>query len=98
MLESGIAQLTRAKQMVDIITHVGYPSYLMTMLGVWKILGVTAILAPGLKLIKEWAYAGFFFAMTGALLSHLACGDCGKAILGPLFQGVLVFLLSILDT
>lgn len=92
MLASGIAQLVRAKQMLDIISHLGYPGYLMTILGVWKILGVIAILAPGLKLIKEWAYAGFFFAMTGALVSHLACGDGGKAILGPLFQTVFVIL------
>ena len=59
----------------------------------WKILGVIAILIPRFKLLKEWAYAGFFFAMTGALASHLACGDYAiKAILGPVFQTI--FLLS----
>jgi DoxX-like family len=92
MLASGTAQLMRAKQMVDIIAHVGYPLYLMTILGIWKILGVIAILVPGLKLVKEWAYAGFFFAMTGALFSHLACGDTGKAIVGPFMQTVFVIL------
>jgi uncharacterized membrane protein YphA (DoxX/SURF4 family) len=92
MLASGIAQLTRAKEMVDLISHVGYPPYLMTLLGIWKILGVIAILLPGFRLVKEWAYAGFFFLMTGALVSHLAMGDSGKAILGPLMQTIFIIL------
>lgn len=54
------------------MTRLGYPVYLLTILGVWKILGVVALLAPKLPLIKEWAYAGFFFAMSGAAISHLA--------------------------
>src|ERR1700712_5257871 len=78
MLGSGIGQVLRAKQMVDIITHLGYPVYMMTILGTWKILGVIAILVPGFKLVKEWAYAGLFFTMTGALISHLVMGDSGK--------------------
>jgi len=90
MFGSGIAQIIRAKQMVDIINHVGYPLYIMTLLGVWKILGVITILLPGFKLLKEWAYAGFFFLMTGALVSHLAMGDSGKAILGPLMQTIFI--------
>jgi hypothetical protein len=59
---------------------------------VWKILGVIAILIPRFKLIKEWAYAGFFFAMSGALISHLAMGDGGKAIFGPLFQIIFIIV------
>ena len=79
--------------MVDLITPLGYPLYLLYILGTWKILGVIAILMPRFKLLKEWAYAGFFFAMTGALVSHLASGDFGvKAILGPLFQTIFVIL------
>jgi hypothetical protein len=92
MFGSGVAQIIRAKQMVDIINHVGYPLYVMTILGVWKILGVITILLPGFKLQKEWAYAGFFFLMSGALFSHLAMGDGGKAILGPLMQLVFISL------
>lgn len=90
MLGSGIAQLLHAKEMNELITHIGYPLYVMYIIGVWKILGVIAILLPGFKLVKEWAYAGFFFLMTGALLSHLFMGDAGKAIFGPLFQTVFV--------
>lgn len=92
MLASGISQLVRAKQMVDIITHLGYPLYIMTILGVWKILGVIVILVPGFKLVKEWAYAGLFFTMTGALISHLIVGDSGKAVIGPLAQSVFIIL------
>lgn len=92
MLGSGIAQLVRAKEMTEIISHLGYPEYLMTILGVWKILGVTVILLPGFKLIKEWAYAGLFFTMTGALVSHLILGDGGKAVLGPLMQSIFIIL------
>ena len=92
MLQSGIFAVLRTKQWVDLVTGLGYPVYFLTILGVWKILGVIAILIPRFKLIKEWAYAGFFFAMTGALISHLAIGDGGKAILGPLFQTIFIIL------
>lgn len=92
MLQSGIFAVLRTKQWVDLVTGLGYPVYFLTILGVWKILGVIAILIPRFQLFKEWAYAGFFFAMTGALISHLAMGDGGKAILGPLFQTVFVVL------
>ena len=92
MLQSGIFAVLRTKQWVDLVTGLGYPVYFLTILGVWKILGVIAILIPRFKLLKEWAYAGFFFAMTGALISHLAMGDSGKAIFGPLFQTVFVIL------
>ena len=71
----------------------GYPVYFLTILGVWKILGVIAILAPRFKLLKEWAYAGFFFAMTGALASHLFAHDYEiRSILGPSFQALFVVI------
>ena len=92
MLQSGIFAVLRTKQWVDLVTGLGYPVYFLTILGIWKILGVIAILIPRFKLIKEWAYAGFFFAMTGALVSHLVMGDGGKAIFGPLFQIIFIIL------
>lgn len=90
MLGSGISQLLQLKDMNELITHVGYPLYFMYIIGVWKILGVIAILIPNFKLLKEWAYAGFFFLMTGALISHLFMGDGGNAIFGPLFQTIFI--------
>jgi uncharacterized membrane protein len=91
ILGSGFAQLFHAKEMVDLIVPLGYPLYFMYIIGVWKILGVTAILSPGFKLVKEWAYAGFFFLMTGALVSHLASGDNSiKGIIGPFMQTIFI--------
>ena len=92
MLQSGIFAVLRTKQWVDLVTPLGYPVYFLTILGTWKILGVIAILIPRFKLLKEWAYAGFFFAMTGALISHLACGDGLKEIIGPFMQTVFIIL------
>lgn len=92
MLASGVSQILHLKEMNELITHVGYPMYFMYIIGVWKILGVIAILIPKYPLLKEWAYAGFFFLLTGALISNLFMGDVGNAIFGPLFQTIFVVL------
>ncbi len=78
MLSTGIVQLLKVKTEVDFITHLGYPGYFLTILGIWKILGAAAVLIPKLPLLKEWAYAGFFFAMTGAAFSHIATGTMNE--------------------
>ena len=75
MTSTGIVQLMRLKDDVDRMAHLGYPTYLLTMLGIWKLLGVIAVLIPKYPLLKEWAYAGFFFTMSGAALSHIIIGD-----------------------
>ncbi len=91
MLGSGIQQIIRNPQMVEIMNKLGYPTYFMVIIGVWKVLAVAALLIPKFKLLKEWAYAGLFFVMTGALISHLACGEYGvKDILGPVFQTIFI--------
>lgn len=90
MLSTGIVQLIQLKEEVDMFDHLGYPAYLLTILGVWKILGVAAILIPRYPLLKEWAYAGFFFAMSGAVFSHLACGDSAKDFFGPILLLILI--------
>jgi DoxX-like family len=93
MLSSGLSQIFHAKAMVDLVTTLGYPVYFLDILGIWKVLGVVAILVPGFKLVKEWAYAGFFFVMTGAFISHLASGDYSlKGIIGPIMQTVFIIL------
>jgi len=93
MLASGVQQLVRNKEMADMLAHLRYPPYFMTIIGVWKILAVIAILVPGFKLLKEWAYAGLFFTMTRALISHLACGDHGvKELAGPIMQTIFIIL------
>lgn len=71
MLAGGIQQLLQIGGYNEIVTRLGYPLYMLSILGVWKILGVAAVLWPKRPLLKEWAYAGFFFAMTGAVISHI---------------------------
>lgn len=89
MVSSGIVQFIKMKEEVDMFTHLGYPLYFLTMLAIWKFLGVIAVLLPKFPLLKEWAYAGFFFAMSGALISHLIMGDALGDTLPPLFLLVL---------
>jgi len=87
MVATGMVQLLKVKQDGQLsppgtygIVHLGLPLYILTVLGVWKILGVVAVLAPRLPLVKEWAYAGFFFLMTGAIFAHVAVGDGVKEL------------------
>jgi hypothetical protein len=92
MLATGAGQLLKAKAGqggVDMITHLGYPIYLLTILGIWKILGVIALLIPKLPLLKEWTYAGIFFLMSGAMFSHIAIGDPMSALIPSLLLLIL---------
>ena len=89
MLSTGIVQFLKVKAEVDLFTTLGYPLYFLTILAVWKFLGVIAVLIPKFPLVKEWAYAGFFFAMSGAVFSHLACGSAAKEFFGPILLLVL---------
>ncbi|TCN55462.1 DoxX family protein [Flavobacterium circumlabens] len=92
MASTGIVQLIPLKEETEMMKHLGYPLYFLTILGVWKILGVIAILIPKFALLKEWTYAGFFFAMSGAVFSHLYCGDGAKELFGPLLLIILTLL------
>jgi hypothetical protein len=83
MVTSGLFQLMRDPAQVDLMVHLGYPVYFLTLLGIAKMLGVAAVLVPKHLLIKEWAYAGLFFAMAGAVSSHIAVGDSLVAIFPP---------------
>ena len=89
MVSTGIVQLIKLDKEAELFKHLGYPGYLLPILGAWKILGVVAVLLPKFPLIKEWAYAGFFFAMSGAVFSHIIVGDEAKELFGPLLLIVL---------
>ena len=96
MLSTGIVQLLKAKEGqggLDMITHLGYPAYFLTIVGTWKILGVIALLVPKNALLKEWAYAGFFFIMSGAIASHILSRDP----LAELLPSLLLLLLTIVS-
>jgi DoxX-like family len=70
----GIWDIARLPFVRDLVTHLGYPSYFLVLLGTWKVLGAVALIVPRRPLLKEWAYAGAFFAYTGAIVSHLTTG------------------------
>ena len=96
MLATGILQLFKMNAAgsvsppgVEGILHLGFPVYFLTILGVWKILGVITILIPKFPILKEWAYAGFFFNMSGAVISHLVSGSEPKELFGPMLLLVL---------
>lgn len=83
MVSTGVVQLMRMEQEVQKMYALGYAPYVMTLIGFWKIAGTVVVLLPQLPLVKEWAYAGFFFLMSGALVSHLAMHDDPINCFGP---------------
>ena len=90
MTATGIVQFMRSEEQNELVTvQLGYPVYLLTILGTWKLLGVVAVLAPKFPLVKEWAYAGFFFAMSGAIFSHYASESAALDYFGPVLLLVL---------
>jgi len=84
MVSTGLVQLLKTKEETEMFAHLGYPAYLLTVIGICKMLGVVAVLIPKFPVLKEWAYAGFFFSMSGAVISHLLMGDPMKEVFPPL--------------
>ncbi len=80
----GFADLAAPPEMVQGFDKLGYPAYLLTLLGVWKVAGAIVVAVPGLPRLKEWAYAGMLFDFTGAAYSHAAAGDPTDKIVTPL--------------
>lgn len=81
---SAVQDLVHADAIMAGLAHLGYPAYLASFLGVLKLAGVAAILAPGTPRLKEWAYAGITFELLGASYSHLSSGDPTKYVVTPL--------------
>ncbi|TKK68980.1 DoxX family protein [Ilyomonas limi] len=92
MVSTGIVQIFKMEEEAEKMQNLGYPLYFLTIIGVWKMLGVIAVLSPKLPLLKEWAYAGFFFVASGAVFSHLSNGDSPEELFGPLLLLVLTVL------
>ena len=93
MLSTGIVQLFKVKGEIEFILDLGYPVYFLTIIGAWKILGVAAMFIPNKPLLKEWAYAGFFFLMSGAVFSHIAMGSS----MNQLFPALLLLTLTMVS-
>jgi uncharacterized membrane protein YphA (DoxX/SURF4 family) len=83
-VSGGVAYLGKAEVPRQGIVALGYPVYVMTILGAWKLLGALAILAPRLPRLKEWAYAGIVFNLTGAAFSNAAAGRPASEAIAPL--------------
>src|SRR5436309_2330284 len=83
-LSGGVVDLLRPHDALEGMAHLGYPAYFMLILGVWKILGGVALVIPRYPVLKEWAYAGIIFDLTGASVSHIYSGDDVRHILTPL--------------
>jgi uncharacterized membrane protein YphA (DoxX/SURF4 family) len=88
----GVGLLFHAPHFTTDMARLGYPVYFLTILGVWKLLGVIAILWPGLPRLKEWAYAGMIFDLTSAVISRTVMGGDTFKILPPVLVGVMVIL------
>jgi uncharacterized membrane protein YphA (DoxX/SURF4 family) len=80
----GFLFVTHGEEQVMQLSHLGYPSYLLTILGVCKLLGAIVIVIPRFPRLKEWAYAGFFFDLAGAAASYALAGDGPALIAQPL--------------
>ena len=93
MVSTGLVQLFRQNEQADYITDLGFPEFSLTLLSIWKILGVIVLLIPKFTLLKEWAYAGFFFAMSGAVYSHIVAGDPVNEI----FPSLLLLILTLIS-
>jgi len=88
----GLAQTLQLPEVLEGFKPLGYPTYFISLIGIWKMLGVIAILLPKFKLLKEWAYAGLFFTMTGAVISHIASNDIKAQIIAPIVLAVFTVL------
>ena len=91
LLTGGTWDLLRTSYVVGIMNRLGYPLYVLTIIGSWKILAVPALLAAGLPRLKEWAYAGIFFDMSGAVISHAVRGE-SSAVIAPLLVAMLAMV------
>jgi uncharacterized membrane protein YphA (DoxX/SURF4 family) len=80
----GAMDLKRGADVVAGMAHLGYPLYFAAILGVWKLLGALAVAVPKFPRLKEWAYAGMVFDLTGAAVSHASSGDPMGKIMTPL--------------
>ena len=92
IFSGGLMQALLVKGVIDGFKPLGYPTYFICLIGIWKMLGVIAILLPGFKLLKEWAYAGIFFTMTGAVISHIASNDIKPQIIAPVMLAIFTVL------
>jgi hypothetical protein len=86
-----VLDLSRNKAFADAASHLGYPSYLLSILGTLRIAAFITILVPESDVLKEWAYAGLFFEFVVACMSHIAVGDSAAQWVSPLIFAMITF-------
>ncbi|MFB9326343.1 DoxX family protein [Paenibacillus aurantiacus] len=86
----GLLFLAQGEHQVEEMKHLGYPVYLLTLLGIGRILGAIALVIPRFPRLKEWAYAGFVFDLIGASASHAFAEDSLVEIASPLIFLVVI--------
>ena len=89
-LITGLGNILPITHIAQDMAHLGYPAYFLKIIGVWKILAAIVIVVPNIPRIKEWAYAGMIFDLTGAAFSRFAIGDPLAQIIIPLGIAALV--------
>ena len=82
-LAAATTAILHAPPLYGEMLRLGYPPHFAVLLGVWKVLGVVALLAPGYPLVKEWAYAGFFIDFSASVVAYAAAGDGVVSYIGP---------------
>jgi hypothetical protein len=92
MVAGSLWDLMRIEYVRVVMNHLGYPLYLLLILGAWKIAGAAVIAVPRFPRLKEWAYAGCFFNYSGASASHLLAGDGVGRWLPPLVFSAFVIV------
>ena len=92
MFADGIGSITGTKAKQEIMIHLGYPVYVLTILGIAKLLGAAAILQTKFNTVKEWAYAGFAFNFIGAAMSGMFVGSGAELIVFPIVALVIMFI------
>jgi len=80
----GAFDVSGAPAVTATMAHLGYPAFFAALLGTWKLLGAAAVLAPRMPRVKEWAYAGMFFDLSSAAISHAAAGDEVAKVITPI--------------
>lgn len=93
MLAGGYFDFTKAPEAIQAFTHLGYPAYFSVIIGAAKFLGVIGIWQSKVRFLREWAYAGFYFDLIGAFISHLAVGD-GPALYAPALINLVILTIS----
>ncbi len=91
ILPGGILDIAQPGFVVEAMELIDVPLHLITLIGIWKLFGILALAMPRFTRLNEWAYAGFFFDLTGAAYLHGAAGDTVQSVIVPLFFLVPLF-------